>query len=180
MKKCKVVIVPVEDRLLKNRKQYPIVVCDNEDVLYPSNANYISYEGQLILSNRFQFAHIELHDENGYIIANTDKSVVRYTDIPQSFINELIASNGSIKEVMVEATINDVNYYITEMKPKLTSLGEVIIHPIKTEIKISDIPVEAIKLMIGDLFFINRKAENVKVDLRWPIKVQQWLNDNNL
>ncbi len=101
MKKCKVVIATVK----------------SGGILYKGGY------GQLVQ------VHIELRDENNYIVAMTNGNLkcvagvcpdlgdfqdcntcglTEYVpSIPQSFIDEFIASNGSIKEVMVETDRGD-------------------------------------------------------------------------
>lgn len=64
-----------------------------------------------------------------------------------------------------------------EVMVEIEKSGEVIIYPVKTEMKISDIPVDAIKELI-DYRYDGDSKKN------WSClaasEVEKWLNDNNL
>lgn len=96
MKKCKVVLVISVNKNL-NYKNYPIGITPLHNIVKPE---YIF--GQM-------FADIEFRDEKDNVIANThnDNSGDCFIpNIPQTFIDEFIKSNGAIKEVMIETKID--------------------------------------------------------------------------
>ncbi len=177
MKKCKVVIVPVED---KDHNKYPFVV--------DSFNNIRKLYKNVWIDDDEKCAHIEFRDENNNLVATTYQpgknlgGVFNYLcknpSIPQSFIDQFIVSNGSIKEVMIEM-ISD----ITPIDPNkdelsLTFSVEVIIHPVKTEMKISNIPIKDIKSLVE----LTERSYHTALwgYLNQMKRVRRWLKDNNL
>lgn len=139
-KKCEVVISRASaDNGVYNRnwRSFPIVVSGKN--IYQS----FSVEGMALLTDDY-LAHIEFRDaETDFLVATTRetgiwKNGMRISqNISQAFIKKFVETNGSIKEVLVE-----MEY---DWQPKISSKGTVITHPVPTEMKIEDIPIEAIK-----------------------------------
>jgi hypothetical protein len=195
-KKCKVVIVPYKDITGDKWYNYPLITAINDKYKEVwSNLEQINSTFELShVPWGSTVAHLELHDESDYIIASTKLSsfdnkhpnevYVSYR-IPQSFIDEFIEKNGQIKEVLVEMgngldTVEiEREVYDNSFFPKLNSDGCVIIHPVKTEMKIEDIPINAIKNCIA---YCERNFVYDKLGYHGDFnhRIKQWLKENNL
>jgi hypothetical protein len=168
-KKCKIITVPAD------RSRYYV----SKEKMYDTVVTQHIPDGHVVPF------HIELLDkENDDVIAWTDacEEWMKIYPIPQSFIDKFIQSSGQIKEVLVElqecgaleqgnCIFGDICENCSEEwteRIKLDSNGYIIIHPVKTEIKIEDIPVEAIKMLIKDSVYNNRQTEGLDI-------VEQWL-----
>lgn len=189
MKKCKVVIVPVDHALKKECAQYPLWVRKSGQICHGYRLNE---GGDPSCEATNNLAHIKFCDEDDSVIATTNLKDPRFyiphngiKRIPQSFIDEFIVKNGDIKEVMIES--NEYNYTERVLIPlcgekirgtrtrtyshiKSNSKGEVIIHPVKTDMNISDIPIEDIKTLIYEAPILHSFAIN---------RIKQWIENNN-
>jgi hypothetical protein len=150
----------------------------------------------VVIPNRFNFVHLEIYDEQNKFIAATNECHAGYNSfgykvasIPQSFLKEFHQKNGQIKEVLVELQecgaleqSNCIFGDICENCPKewverikLDSNSCVIIHPVKTEMKIDDIPVSEIKAILE--ICVNKELYG---HTKAYIEVKQWLEENDL
>lgn len=125
---------------------------------------------------RGTYLFLDLVDEEDHLIASTlftdGSTAVTILPVSQSFIDKYIKMNGEIEEVLIE---------MEEMsnRPKISSKGTVIIHPVKSEISISNIPVKAIKDLLNQIEVRCTSFGETDFGASYN-KVNGWLEENSL